>query len=161
MSDIYCLDTNVFIEPWNKYYSMTLCPDYWELIDNLAKSGTLFCTEEVRREIDKVDDGLKEWVLAHPYLIREVTTQVQKNLRDVLKKFPRLVQHTKDRSMADPWVIAHAMDVHAIVVTKELNKGSNTQKVAIPDVCDAFKVPWMNDFQFLNKIGVKFSASRR
>ncbi len=160
MSHIYCLDTNVFIEPWNKYYSMSLCPDYWELIDSLAKEGVLFCTEEVCREIEKVDDGLNDWVHARPYLIREVTTQVQKNLRDVLKTFPRLIQHTKDRSMADPWVIAHAMDANAIVVTKELNKGQNTQKVGIPDVCDAFRVPWMNDFDFLNKIGVRFSASR-
>lgn len=159
MSHIYCLDTNVLIEPWNKYYSMNLCSDYWELIDKLAKDGAIFCTEEVRHEIKKVDDELKDWVLARPYLIREITTQVQKNLRDVLKKFPRLIQHTKDRSMADPWVIAHAMDAQATVVTKELNKGPNTQKVSIPDVCDAFQIPWMNDFEFLGKIGVKFSAS--
>ncbi len=66
MSHIYCLDTNVFIEPWNKYYSMSLCPDYWELIDSLAKEGVLFCTEEVCREIEKVDDGLNDWVHARP-----------------------------------------------------------------------------------------------
>jgi len=34
-------------------------------------------------------------------------------------------------------------------------------KVAIPDVCDAFEVPWMNDFQFLAEIGITFSVSRR
>lgn len=160
MSCIYCLDTNVLIEPWNKYYSMALCSDYWELLDELARSGIVFCTEEVRREVEKIDDGLKEWVLNRPHIIREITPQVQENIRNILGRFPRLIQHTKDRSMADPWVIAHAMDTQAIVVTKELNKGPQTQKVSIPDVCDGFGVPWMNDFEFLSAIGVKFSASR-
>ena len=160
MNQIYCLDTNVLIEPWNKYYSMELCPDYWELIDNLAKERIIFCTKEVRYEIEKTDDDLKTWLQARPHLICEVTTEVQNNVRDILLKFPRLIQHTKDRSMADPWIIAHAMVQNAVVVTKEIKKPQNSKKVAIPDVCDAFQVPWMNDFEFLGRIGVRFSASR-
>jgi hypothetical protein len=57
--------------------------------------------------------------------------------------------------MADPWVIAHAQAENAVVVTKESRA---PKKIKIPDVCMAFNIPWMNDFEFLSEIGVKFSA---
>ena len=100
----YCLDTNVLIEPWNKYYSMDLCPEYWEVLDDLAKKDIIFCAEEVRRELERVDDRLSEWAKARSYLFRSVTKEVQVKLRDILRQFPRLVDTIKDRSMADPWV---------------------------------------------------------
>lgn len=62
MSKIYCLDTNVLIEPWNKYYSMDLCPEYWDVIDDLASKGIVFCTKLVRKEIENIDDKLNLWV---------------------------------------------------------------------------------------------------
>lgn len=151
----YCLDTNVLIEPWNKYYSMELCPEYWDIIENLAKNQVVFCTFEVRREIEKVDDELFKWVGSRPYLFRDETPQVQHYLRQILAKFLRLVDTRKDRSMADPWVIAHAQAENAVVVTKESRA---PKKIKIPDVCMAFNIPWMNDFEFLSEIGVKFSA---
>ena len=36
----YCLDTNILVEAWNKYYSPDLCPEYWEIIDELARRGS-------------------------------------------------------------------------------------------------------------------------
>lgn len=155
MSKIYCLDTNVLIEPWNKYYSMKLCPEYWNVIDDLAKKGMVFCTQEVRQEIGKVDDDLDKWIQERPHLFKEVTVDVQKNLRQILSQFKALVDAKKDRSMADPWVIAHAMAEKAVVVTKEPSAPS---KIKIPDVCKALSVPCIDDFNFCVEVGIKFSA---
>jgi len=158
MKRCYCLDTNVLIQPWNKHYSMDLCPEYWEIIESLAREGTVFCTHEVRREIEKMDDGLKAWIKARPFLIREVNDSVQVYLRRILARFDRLVDTIKDRSMADPWVIAHAWEAGAVVVTKEIATPPGARKIRIPDVCDQLGLPWMNEFEFLRAIGVKFSA---
>ena len=160
MTRKYCLDTNVLIEPWNKYWSPELCPEYWEIIDELAKAGTIFCTHDVRREIEKVEDGLNDWVKARPYLIREVNEDVQKHVRNILVKYPRLVDTAKDRSMADPWVIAHAKAEGATVVTREIGVGLNGKKIKIPDVCADFGVEWIDDMAFVREIGIKFKASR-
>ncbi|MBU4565670.1 MAG: DUF4411 family protein [Desulfarculus sp.] len=73
----YSLDTNVLIEPWNKYYSVEICPDYWQIIDDLAKAGIVFCAEEVRHEIEKIDDGLLGWVKYRPYIFRTPDEKVQ------------------------------------------------------------------------------------
>ena len=154
----YCLDTNVLIEPWNKYYTIEICPDYWEIIDRLAKQGVIFCPEEVRREIDKIDDELKKWVKSRPHLFREINQTVQVRLREVLERFPRLVDTVKDRSMADPWVIAYAMTENAVVVTKEGPTNGHTPRIRIPDVCNALSIEWMDDHNFVSELGIRFSA---
>ena len=157
----YCLDTGVYVEGWNRYYSMSLCPEYWRLLDDLGKRGIIFSPVEVKREIEKVDDGLKKWIKDKPHLFREITEDVQKNLRLIMEKHGRLVDSIKQRSIADPWVIAHAITEHAIVVTKETPAGSNSRRIKIPDVCAALNVKCINDFQFAQGVGIRFSAHIR
>lgn len=157
---IYCLDANVFIQAWNDYYSIDQCPEYWGILDQLAKDRQVFCPEEVKREIDKQDDGLADWLKSRPHFVQDITADVQGNLRVVLEQFPRLVDTKKDRSMADPWIIAHAMAVGASVVTKEMPVGVNAKAPKIPDACNHFAIDWMNDFQFTRELGIRFSAHR-
>ena len=153
----YCLDTNVFIEG-NKYYSMDLCPTYWEILDQLAQRDRLFATIEVKKEIAQHDDVLAEWIKPRPYLFKDVTTEVQKYLRQIMAHYSRLVDSTRKRSIADPWVIAHAMAERAIVVTKEMPAGLNARRIKIPDVCTALNIPWIDDFRFAREIGIRFEA---
>ncbi len=159
MIRVYCLDSNALIEPWNKYYTMENCAEYWEIIDRLALQGRVFCTLEVKHEIAKIDDSLAHWVEQRPYLFREESAQANANIRQILAQFPRLIDSSKGRSMADPWVVAHAMAEGAVVVTKEFPTPTDANKIKIPNVCEAFGVEWMSDFQFNNELGIKFSAS--
>ena len=154
----YCLDTGVFIEGWNRYYSMDLCQQYWQLLDDLGKQGIIFSPVEVKREIEKIDDGLKEWIKDKPYLFKEITEDVQIKLRHIMANHGRLVDSIKQRSIADPWVIAFAMAENAIVVTKETPAGPISRRIKIPDVCDALNIQWMNDFEFAKAVGIRFTA---
>ena len=160
MTKRYCLDTNVLIQAWNNYYSMELCPEYCAILDDLATKNSVFCTDEVKREIEKIDDDLCTWVKGRPHLFCDGTEDVQRQLRTVLARFPRLVDTAGDRSMADPWVVAHALHTGATVVTKETPSPPGTKRIKIPDVCRAFSVRCINDFQFVTEIGIRFTARR-
>lgn len=47
-----------------------------------------------------------------------------------------LVDNQKRRSLADPWIIAHALDENAIVVTKEEKvTATNSKRIKITNVC--------------------------
>jgi hypothetical protein len=70
----------------------------------------------------------------------------------------RLVDSIKQRSVADPWVIAFAMAEKAVVVTKESPSSAPTKRVKIPDVCRALDVPYLNDFDFAREVGIRFAA---
>ena len=61
--------------------------------------------------------------------------------------------------MADPWLIAHAMDTNATVVTKEnIDSAMNSKRVKIPNVCKNMGVRCIDDFEFIKEIGIEFSA---
>jgi len=52
------------------------------------------------------------------------------------------------------------MKSNACVVTKESKVLSlNTNKVKIPNVCDNMGVRWINDFEFVRELGIKFTCS--
>lgn len=163
MKDRYCLDTNVLIQAWQKYYNPNFCPDYWTVLNELGKKGIIFLPEMVLGEIERVEDKLLKWVKSSDIQIDKISEPVTKCLQNIYLANPihkTLVDNTKARSLADPWVIAHAMNEGAVVVTKEEKvTAANTRRIKIPNVCDNMNVRWMNDFQFIEEVGIKFTCS--
>lgn len=140
---------------------MQRCPKYWEILDDLGKKEIVFCPDQVKREIDKVDDALKAWLNSRPHFVRQETEEVQQYVRKILEAFPNLISVGANRSMADPWVIAHAIAEDAVVVSKEyiVNATQKSSRVKIPDVCRHFRVSYIDDFKFMDEIGIKLDAS--
>ena len=151
----YCLDTNVFIEPWNKYYAPKFTKGYWELLYKLAKKGIIFAPMEVKREIEKVDDKLSKWIKGKDFFQEPDEEYVQPYLKKIMHKYPNLVNSTKGRSIADPWVIAHAKAHQATVVTTEQKA---PKKVKIPDVCKKENIPCIDIPVFVEKLNIEFTA---
>ena len=160
MANLYCLDANVLIEAWNSYYSPRLCPTYWDMLARLGTGGRFFIPQQVAQEITRTEDKLADWLKNSRIPIRSNTESVGKALRAIYaanERHERLVDNIKGRSLADPWVIAHAMDTGATVVTKEkVTVEQNAKRVKIPDVCHTMGVPCITDFVFLEQISVSF-----
>ena len=57
---------------------------------------------------------------------------------------------------ADPWLIAHAIAEGGKVVTLEVRVPVISQKVKIPNVCDAFGITTLNTYQMLRELGASF-----
>ena len=158
----YCLDANVLIQAWQKYYSPKICPSYWDMLDSLGARNIIFMPEMVYDEIVRTDDDLSKWLKSSKIPIKKIDEQVTKCLKDIYSADPNhkyLVDNTKARSLADPWVIAHALKENAIVVTKEEKVTAlNSTKIKIPNVCDKMNVSWINDFQFIEELGIRFKC---
>jgi hypothetical protein len=151
------------ITPWNNYYSPDFCKTYWDIINELGRKRLLFLPAMVQQEIASKDDKLAEWLKGTHIPIREITEEVTERLKELYAKDPkhrRLVDSTRGRSVADPWVIAHAMQERAIVVTKEERiTNPASQKIKIPNVCDAMGVEWIDDFDLIRRFGINFECS--
>jgi len=158
----YCLDANVLIQAWQKYYSPKICPDYWGVLDDLGMKDIIFLPQMVYEEITRTDDDLTKWLKSSnipKYKIDEPVTECLKKIyeKDPVHKF--LVDNTKQRSLADPWVVAHALKEGAVLITKEEKVTAiNTTRIKIPNVCENMGVPWMNDFQFIEELNIQFSC---
>ncbi len=162
IGNIYCLDANVLIEPWQKYYSPKYCPDYWKVMNILGKEGRIFIPEMVFEEITRTDDELSNWLKNSDLPIHKMSEEVISCWKKILDFDPLhkfLVDNIKNRSLADPWVIAHAMNEKATVVTKENKETAiNTKRIKIPNVCDNMKIRWINDFQFIEELNIQFTC---
>ncbi len=158
----FCLDANVLIQAWQKYYSPKICPSYWDKLNELGANNIIFMPEMVYDEIVRTDDDLSKWLKSSKIPIRKIDEQVTKCLKDIYSADPNhkyLVDNTKARSLADPWVIAHALRENATVVTKEEKVTAiNTTKIKIPNVCEKMNVSWINDFQLIIELGIIFKC---
>jgi hypothetical protein len=157
---IYCLDANVLIQAWQKYYSMELCPGYWELLSELGRAGRIFLPQTVSDEITRTEDELTAWLLQSQIPVREIDGAVTQFLSEIYEANPLhkyLVDNTKQRSLADPWLIAHAKKENACVVTKEEKVSvPYSTRIKIPNVCDNMGVRWINDFEFVQEVKIRF-----
>lgn len=163
MANKYCLDANVLIQAWQKYYNPRFCPDYWNILIELGKQNKIFIPELVYEEITRTEDELSRWLKASKIPIKKITEPVTICLQKIYSANPvhkNLVDNINGRSLADPWVIAHSIFENAIVVTKEEKiTALNSKRIRIPNVCDNMGVRWINDFQFIDELDIKFKCT--
>ena len=158
----YCIDTNILIQAWQKYYSPQICPEYWEVLNQLGKSGQIFIPEEVKEEILKTEDDLSIWIKNCDIPILRTDQKVTENLSKIYNANPLhkyLVDNTRARSLADPWVIAHAITQNATVVTQEIKVTAvNSRRIKIPNVCENMKVKFINHFNMIKELNIRFGC---
>lgn len=163
MVNKYCLDANVLIQAWQKYYNPRFCPDYWNILIELGKRDKIFIPELVYEEIIRTEDDLTKWLKASKITIKKITEPLTICLQKIYAADPlhrNLVDNINGRSLADPWVIAHSIHENSIVVTKEEKIiALNSKRIRIPNVCDNMGVRWINDFQFIEELDIKFNCS--
>jgi len=161
--ETYCLDANVLIQAWQKYYSPKLCPDYWDVLNELGNQQRIFVPEMVYEEIVRTEDDLSQWLKTSKILIRNIDEPVTKCLQAIYSANPthaNLVDNTKARSLADPWVIAHAINEKATIVTKEEKiTAANSTRIKIPNVCANMGIRCINDFELVAELGIQFQCA--
>lgn len=160
--EIYCLDTNVFVQAWKGYYPHSLCPSYWDILEKLAEERRVFICEQVYQEIKRQDDELSEWLKdRRDKFVWEFDEATGKCLSEIMLNHKRITMAGSTRSAADPFVIAHAQSYGAIVVSKETFSNSPQKKPRIPDVCKAIGVECIDDHKMVQEVGISFKATMK
>ena len=152
---LYCLDTSALINPWNSFYAPDVAPGYWSGIERLVADGRVVLSEEVRQEIEKVDDGLRDWTRARIPRWHPLTDAVQAVVTEIMTDYGRLVDNRTGRSRADPFVIATAKALGAKVVTTE-GPGSD-RRPTIPWVCNRMGVPCLDVLAFVREARLRLA----
>jgi pimeloyl-ACP methyl ester carboxylesterase len=58
---------------------------------------------------------------------------------------------------ADGWLVAYAKVMDCVIVTQEVLNPDIKRKVPIPNVCQSFSVSFIDTFEMLRRLGVRFS----
>lgn len=172
----YLLDTNVLISAKNSYYSFKLCPGFWDCLIHYSKKERICSIDKVRDEIQKGNDDLVLWVnklndFFHDVGKNKSTSSHYKEIIGWTTHNPNYTTGARDRFArgADPWLIAFAKAKSLTLVTHEKSnlhqeKKNNSQpieKIKIPDVCNWYKVNYVNTFRMLHDLDVQFKWSER
>ena len=136
--ELYCLDTSVLIESWQRHYRPTSFPSFWEKMEDEIIKGRLIVPEIVLDELKKKTDDLYEWAKERDKLFKPLNSSVQQIHIKIINQFQKLIDESKNRSMCDPWVISLAQFHECPVVTEE-GKGSQ-KRPKIPDVCNILNI---------------------
>ncbi len=140
-STSYCLDTSALIHAAVRAYPMDVFGSFWTRLGDLIADGRAFAPKEVQREIKQQDDELHGWCKEKNGLFVPPEVEIQAAMSAVTEQFPSLVDQTKGRGLADPWVVATAQVSSATVVTQEFSKPT---KPRIPDACRVLEIPCVN-----------------
>ena len=154
----FWLDTNVYVEAANRYYTFERVPKFWSFSSGKIESGSICSPKSVYDELMPYKDRLSSWVKARKtkgLCVHEgdnIQREFSKVADHVTVTYPR---HKSEEflSGADPWIIACVLSVGGTVVTQEST--SRRRKVRIPIVCGHFGVRFVDTFQMLEWFGAR------
>lgn len=135
----YSFDTSVFITSWRRNYPPDVFSGLWNNFEQYISNGLIVATSEVQVELENQDDEVLEWAKQQQRLFIPLDSEIQREVSDILSKHPRLLDTRKNRSGADPFVIALAKVWGFSVVTFE-KPTKSLSRPNIPDVCQALNV---------------------
>ena len=159
----YVLDANVFIEAARRYYAFDLAPKFWESLAQQATDGRIHSIDRVKQELERGRDELTAWAKAdfsHGFASTDNTAviRVYAQIMTWVQSQARFLDAAKADFArgADGWLVAYAKVNGCVVVTHEVPAPEARRKVPLPDVCQAFGVPFVDTFAMLRALGVRF-----
>jgi hypothetical protein len=163
MTQLYLLDANIFIEAKNRYYSFEIVPSFWTWLDAQQRAGNLASIDMVCQELSKGNDELAQWAKARAqsgWFLPESDVDTQQRIQQIatwVMAQDYLPSAKRDfLGCSDPWLIAKAGTLNAVVVTHESYDPNIKRKVKIPNVCRQFSVATIDTFELLRKLGARF-----
>lgn len=129
----YVLDSSCLVK-LNREQPVDLYPSVWQRIEELIRAGRAVLPKEAKREIDKKDDALKEWVKDWPGLVLDESDQDLVVVSQISAAHPTWVRGAKNA--ADPFIIAAAVVRSAVVVTDErwAGRGTDERNLRLPNI---------------------------
>jgi len=107
MPDRYCADTSALIHAWVRSYPFRNFGSVWDKFDSLIEAGRLSSSAEVLRELSRKNDELHAWAKQRQKMFIDIAgDELQEKVARIMREYPRLLDSRKQRSAADPFVIA-------------------------------------------------------
>ncbi|MFN3605354.1 MAG: DUF4411 family protein [Leptonema sp. (in: bacteria)] len=163
----YVIDSNIFIEASRRYYSFDFGTKFWDFLEKKAKEGIVCSIDKVLKEIQKGDkkDPLRQW--AEKNFIKFFNSTENEDVLQPYKEIVNYVNNQKNQytenaideflqeDNADAWIISYAKYKNLIVVTHEKYNPDVKKKVLIPNICEEFKIEYIDTFGMLRDLKFK------
>lgn len=158
-NDTFVLDANVFISANNMYYAPDLCAEFWRILVDCNREGTVFSIDRVYDELIRHKDDLSEWSHRNNFMFvstrNERIEQVYADMTEWVRRERRPEALEEFSGAADGWLAAYAVVTGSTLVTHEQPAPSSRNHAKLPDVCEEFDIPYMNTFDMLRRLEIR------
>ncbi len=162
---IYVLDANVFIEAARRYYAFDLAPRFWEGLIQFVSEERIKSIDRVKKELQQKEDTVRDWLdnggFENGFASTDASdiAQLYKDIIAWVYGQPQFYPSAKTEfaSGADGWLVSYSKTKGFTVVTQEVLRPDVKRKVPIPNVCQAFSVPYVDTFEMLRALEFRFS----
>lgn len=155
--NIYIIDTSALIDL--KPYPSDVFKTLWTNIERLIKRARLISPKQVLDELSKKDDVLFKWAKRNRTMFKDLTQNQIVKVKEIVNKFPTLIDVNKEIQDADPFVISLALITESqqkiilieekkIVITQEVYKEN---KINIPQVCKFYDIEYLNIIELFRR----------
>lgn len=135
-------------------YPRDVFPAAWELLTEIAQTGVLISVDDVLEELSLFDDEILQWATEQGQVFLPLLENIQARAVEVLSSHPGILDLKKNKSSADPFVIATAIEHSCTVVTEE--KPSNSPiRHKIPNVCRDYSVECIPILDMFRREGLR------
>ncbi len=159
----FVLDANVFIEAKNRYYGFDFAPKFWTSLTRFADEDLIVSIDHVKEEIAKGKDELAAWIENEFSSAFNSTDDpdISRHFRKIMEWAQSNNQFSMEAKsefarIADGWLVAYAKEKGFIIVTQETHKPDIARRIPIPNVCEAFGVVYIDTFEMIRKLGIRF-----
>lgn len=142
----YLIDANILISGYKAHYPIDVHVSYWNVIADQIAIGNFVIIDKVKDEIQ--DEPLVKWLKQH------VDKKLYETSADSLEQYKHIQNwaasntvfsatekvHFAQSNVADPFLVAKALNCGYTIVTYETQANPNSKKIKIPDVCYTFGV---------------------
>lgn len=151
---MFVFDTSVFIAAHKHDFPLNDNPGtFWDFVEQQGKSGEIRVPEAVLDELGVKLDEVFQWVNGRKDVFLLRTNDALPYLRRVLDSYGIITDLDLEMldGKADPYVVAHALALGAIVVSNEISRpGATTiNNKKIPDICDDLDIRYIRYPRFL------------
>ena len=120
----YAVDTCSFTQIGRSYPS-DVFPSVWSKLDELVADQLICSVEEVYFELIAQDDTLADWAKRRHHIFLPIDEHIQRHVKDILQTHSNLLDLKKNKSGADPFLIAIAG--HKIITLRDSRPISGCQ----------------------------------
>jgi hypothetical protein len=160
----YLLDANVLIRAHEDYYPIDRIPQFWAWLVAQAQDGIVKMPYEIYHEIEVSTGPLHDWLtddsISKPIILDQKIDRALLNKVLMEGYAPDLDDSEIEAIGRDPFLIGYALSnpTEMTVVTKESSAPSKQRaNRRIPDVCGAFRIRCINDFEPYRELNFRIS----
>lgn len=165
MNKQYVLDADLLINASRNYYAFDIAPAFWSQLVAKGRGRAIF-VDKVCSEICKAGDQLSEWFQANAAAFAVKSSEDA----EVTAAYSRIITAVEGNTTyfasakaafansAESWLCAHALAYGYTVVTQEAFEPKSRHEVTVPNVCREFDLEYLDLFQLIRVLGIRFEA---